>query len=118
MFGEATSTAESSMVLSPMKLHTGGFGIKLESAAGDPDVEAHLSVESVDPEESGEYTEEDEEDNEDEWGLVDRMRLWRHDAMSQHLYETAVFWGDKILAWTSTSSNFATQSTNERSFIR
>ena len=36
-----------------------------------------------------------------EWGMIDRMRLWRHDAMMQHLYETAAFWGDKILSWTS-----------------
>ncbi|KIY65733.1 TPR-like protein [Cylindrobasidium torrendii FP15055 ss-10] len=28
------------------------------------------------------------------------MRLWRHDAMMQHLYVTAAFWGDKILSWT------------------
>jgi anaphase-promoting complex subunit 6 len=45
-----------------------------------------------------------ESDNEDgEWGMVDRMRLWRHDALMQHLYETAAFWGDKILSWTSKS---------------
>jgi anaphase-promoting complex subunit 6 len=46
---------------------------------------------------------DDDEDEEDlEWNTVDRMRLWRHDAMMQHLYETAAFWGDKILSWTST----------------
>ncbi|EKM78129.1 hypothetical protein AGABI1DRAFT_61147 [Agaricus bisporus var. burnettii JB137-S8] len=33
--------------------------------------------------------------------MVDRMRLWRHDALMQHLYETAAFWGDKILSWTN-----------------
>ncbi|KAG6329921.1 hypothetical protein ID866_9170 [Astraeus odoratus] len=38
---------------------------------------------------------------EGEWGMVDRMRLWRHDALMQHLYETAAFWGDKILSWTN-----------------
>jgi anaphase-promoting complex subunit 6 len=43
-----------------------------------------------------------ESDNDDgEWGMIDRMRLWRHDALMQHLYETAAFWGDKILSWTS-----------------
>jgi anaphase-promoting complex subunit 6 len=47
-------------------------------------------------------SDEGEEEDDDDWGIVDRMRLWRHDAMSQHLYETAVFWGDKILTWTST----------------
>jgi anaphase-promoting complex subunit 6 len=45
--------------------------------------------------------EEEEDDYDKEWGMVDRMRLWRHDAMLQHLYETAAFWGDKILSWTS-----------------
>jgi hypothetical protein len=50
-------------------------------------------------------TEQDDDDDDDdgEWGMVDRMRLWRHDALMQHLYETAAFWGDKILSWTSTS---------------
>lgn len=32
--------------------------------------------------------------------LVDRFRLWRQDAIMQHLYETAIFWGDKVLTWT------------------
>ena len=46
---------------------------------------------------------EDDADDESEyeWGMVDRLRLWRHDALMQHLYETAAFWGDKILSWTS-----------------
>ncbi|GLB44837.1 putative anaphase-promoting complex, cyclosome, subunit 3 [Lyophyllum shimeji] len=42
-----------------------------------------------------------DEESEYEWGMVDRMRLWRHDALMQHLYETAAFWGDKILSWTN-----------------
>ena len=46
---------------------------------------------------------EQDDDDDDEWGVVDRMRLWRHDALMQHLYETAAFWGDKILSWTSAS---------------
>ncbi|CCM03084.1 uncharacterized protein FIBRA_05204 [Fibroporia radiculosa] len=36
-----------------------------------------------------------------QWGIVDRMRLWRHDALMQHLYDTAAFWGDKIVSWTN-----------------
>ncbi len=45
----------------------------------------------------------DDEGDEDapEWGVVERMRLWRHDALMQHLYDSASFWGDKILSWTS-----------------
>jgi anaphase-promoting complex subunit 6 len=46
-------------------------------------------------------TQTDEEvDEERTWSMVDSMRLWRHDAIMQHLYETAAFWGDKILSWT------------------
>ncbi|KIJ52633.1 hypothetical protein M422DRAFT_776246 [Sphaerobolus stellatus SS14] len=46
---------------------------------------------------------DDEQDEfpSDEWTMVDRMRLWRHDALMQHLYETAAFWGDKVLSWTN-----------------
>lgn len=44
--------------------------------------------------------EDDELEDEDEWMLVDRMRLWRNDAMTQHLYSTADFWGSKILGLT------------------
>ncbi|KAI0034227.1 TPR-like protein [Vararia minispora EC-137] len=43
----------------------------------------------------------DEDDDDSEWGIVDRMRLWRHDALMQHLYETASFWGDKVVSWTN-----------------
>lgn len=50
-------------------------------------------------------SEEEEEEEEAEWGMVDRMRLWRHDALMQHLYDTAAFWGDKIVSWTSTWIN-------------
>lgn len=46
---------------------------------------------------------EDDADESYEWGMIDRMRLWRHDALMQHLYETAAFWGDKIITWTSKS---------------
>jgi hypothetical protein len=44
--------------------------------------------------------ESDEEEEEVNWGMIDSMRIWRHDAIIQHLYETAAFWGDKILSWT------------------
>ncbi|KAJ7227065.1 cell division control protein 16 [Mycena pura] len=48
------------------------------------------------------YSDDDADDeSEYEWGMVDRMRLWRHDALMQHLYSTAAFWGDKILSWTN-----------------
>lgn len=43
------------------------------------------------------------EEKEREWGMIDRMRLWRHDALMQHLFDSAAFWGDKILSWTSNS---------------
>jgi anaphase-promoting complex subunit 6 len=47
-----------------------------------------------------------DDESEYEWGMVDRMRLWRHDALMQHLYDTAAFWGDKIVSWTSASRSF------------
>ncbi|OCF40492.1 anaphase-promoting complex subunit 6 [Kwoniella heveanensis CBS 569] len=47
---------------------------------------------------SGEAEGEEEERT---WSMVDSMRLWRHDAIMQHLYETAAFWGDKVLSWTA-----------------
>ena len=47
----------------------------------------------------------DHEEGERSWGMVDSMRIWRHDAMIQHLYETAAFWGDKILSWTGELSH-------------
>ena len=44
-----------------------------------------------------------EDEEERSWDMVDSMRLWRHDAIMQHLYETAAFWGDKVLSWTGES---------------
>lgn len=35
------------------------------------------------------------------WTMVDRMRNWRNDAMTQHLYDSAKFWGGKVLGLTS-----------------
>ncbi|GAA6027906.1 hypothetical protein JCM8097_001775 [Rhodosporidiobolus ruineniae] len=35
------------------------------------------------------------------WTMVDRMRNWRNDAMTQHLYDSAKFWGSKVLGMTS-----------------
>lgn len=57
----------------------------------------------------GEYDGEGSED----WTIVDRMRLWRHDAIMQHLYETAAFWGDKVLSWTSGLCVFIYMQENE-----
>lgn len=50
--------------------------------------------------EQADVDEDEEADSERTWSMVDSMRLWRHDAIMQHLYETAAFWGDKILSWT------------------
>ncbi|PWN90407.1 TPR-like protein [Acaromyces ingoldii] len=42
--------------------------------------------------------EDDVAPTEDRRALLDLMRLWREDAMKHHLYETAIFWGDKVLS--------------------
>ncbi|KAF8474429.1 hypothetical protein DFH94DRAFT_806460 [Russula ochroleuca] len=48
------------------------------------------------------------EDGEDiVWGIVNLMRLWRHDVLVQHLYDIAVFWSDKVLSWTLDDPNAA-----------
>lgn len=39
-------------------------------------------------------------EEEGEWLMVDRIRCWRNDAMTQHLYGTAQFWGAKVFAMT------------------
>lgn len=52
-----------------------------------------------------EYDEREEEEEwvDPSWEMIARMRTWRHDAIHQHLYETAGFWGDKIFTWTGGS---------------
>ncbi|KAG8885545.1 anaphase promoting complex subunit cdc16 [Tulasnella sp. 332] len=59
--------------------------------------ETQVTVTDIEDAEGGE---EAEAESEEDWGIVDRMRLWRHDAMMQHLHGSAVFWGDKVLSWT------------------
>jgi len=39
----------------------------------------------------------DEPMAEDRSAVLELMRNWREDAMKHHLYDTAIFWGDKIL---------------------
>ncbi|WFD33373.1 anaphase-promoting complex subunit Cut9 [Malassezia cuniculi] len=38
--------------------------------------------------------------------LAARLRRWMHDAMKQHLYETAIFWGRQILMLETTNMAF------------
>ena len=42
----------------------------------------------------------------EDFTMVDRMRNWRNDAMTQHLYGTAQFWGSKVFGLTG-QSNFS-----------
>lgn len=49
------------------------------------------------------YMAEEEEEEAVPWTMVDRMRNWRNDAMTQHLYESAKFWGGKVLGLTGES---------------
>ncbi|GAA6063193.1 hypothetical protein JCM10212_000495 [Sporobolomyces blumeae] len=39
-------------------------------------------------------------EDQEPWTMVDRMRIWRNDAMTQHLYDSAKFWGGKVLGLT------------------
>lgn len=69
---------------------------KAKSSVNKPHPLAHDTTDVFQDSEEG-----IDDESEYEWGMVDRMRLWRHDALMQHLYETAAFWGDKILSWTN-----------------
>ncbi len=46
------------------------------------------------------HQDDNDDDEESEWTMIDSMRIWRSDAMTHHLYETAAFWANKILDWT------------------
>lgn len=46
------------------------------------------------------YIIDGEDEAESNFTLVDRMRNWRNDAMTQHLYGTAEFWGSKVFGLT------------------
>jgi len=46
------------------------------------------------------YIIDGEEEAAPNFTLVDRMRNWRNDAMTQHLYGTAEFWGSKVFGLT------------------
>ena len=60
-----------------------------------------LATDTTDIFQDSEIGADSDDEDEQEWGMVDRIRLWRHDALMQHMYETAAFWGDKVLSWTS-----------------
>jgi hypothetical protein len=47
----------------------------------------------------------DEEEQGETYTSVDRMRNWRNDAMTQHLYSTAEFWGGKVFGLTGMSAS-------------
>lgn len=40
---------------------------------------------------------DDDDKGEDSANLLRSLRLWRQDAMEHHLYDTAAFWGEKVL---------------------
>ncbi|CAG7849077.1 Anaphase-promoting complex subunit cut9 AltName: Full=20S cyclosome/APC complex protein cut9; AltName: Full=Cell untimely torn protein 9 [Serendipita indica DSM 11827] len=96
LYTEEDSLLDTSINHSPDK---SASDVYLETVKSEP-----VGFTSIGSIEESEFTASDEED-EEEWTLVDRMRLWRHDAMTQHLYETAAFWGDKVLTWTNDPSD-------------
>ncbi len=69
------------------------------STADIPDIDIDIEVDADLGNEAGNDLEDMEEPN-PSWEMIGRMRTWRNDAIMQHLYETAGFWGDKILTWT------------------
>lgn len=58
---------------------------------------------------SDEDEDEDEDvdvDQEETASTLTRLRRWRQDAMQQHLYDTAIFWGSKVLSLETTAAAF------------
>ena len=55
-----------------------------------------------DSQEADMLSDEDAEEGSTEisWTLMDRMRIWRNDALNQHMYTTAIFWGSKVFTKT------------------
>ncbi|TKY89710.1 hypothetical protein EX895_001495 [Sporisorium graminicola] len=45
-------------------------------------------------------------DHDEADSTLTRLRRWRQDAMQQHLYDTAIFWGSKVLALETTAAAF------------
>ena len=71
--------------------HSGADAVEAEDEDG--------GIDSADHDVQGQMAEKGHADG---LGMVKTMQLWRHDALFQHLYETAAFWGDKVLGWTGT----------------
>jgi anaphase-promoting complex subunit 6 len=61
-----------------------------------------LAFTRQDADESG-FLGQSEVEEDAPWTIVDRMRNWRNDAMTQHLYDSAKFWGGKVLGMTGSS---------------
>lgn len=49
---------------------------------------------------------DDDLDQREEASTLTRLRRWRQDAMQQHLYDTAIFWGSKVLSLETTAAAF------------
>ncbi|KAK3826712.1 MAG: hypothetical protein J3R72DRAFT_374447 [Linnemannia gamsii] len=66
---------------------------------------AHTSaVDFFAPEETS-RTRHHEQDLDRELDTVGSMRAWRTDAINQHMYRTAAYWGDKLLSITNDSND-------------
>lgn len=88
----------------PIDIHiptSNGFNPSDKQPRQDEDSIQDDSINIIDDE----RVEQDQDDDDDDaydvplaTDTLSRLRRWRHDAMQQHLYETAIFWGDKILS--------------------
>ncbi len=78
-------------------------GLMRSAATRSMDVDVDAQAEPAVELGLGAVEEDADADEDPTWGMIARMRTWRHDAILQHLYETAAFWGDKIFAWTGES---------------
>ncbi|WFC99252.1 anaphase-promoting complex subunit Cut9 [Malassezia yamatoensis] len=85
-------------------------GVRIPSDESDHSVIIHDEGQSITWENSPEKTTSKNPRTDDaieaQLRLAARMRRWMHDAMKQHMYETAIFWGRQVVALETTETAY------------
>ncbi|SPO28503.1 related to anaphase control protein cut9 [Ustilago trichophora] len=80
-------------------------GESQKDVASSSHARAGLALESADETDNISLDDDNDDDAESNSTLT-RLRRWRQDAMQQHLYDTAIFWGSKVLSLETTAAAF------------
>lgn len=92
---QTSSSASTSGILGNDSLATGS-----SSPPHAPGSESLAAEEGYESDEADYLSDASSSASDTPWTLVDRMRVWRNDALTQHLYSTAIFWGSKVFTKT------------------